>query len=594
MKYLLIILLLSISSFAFTQDDYSKRESSVMKLSKSLESNRSDVQIAEDYIKVAKDFFDKKEYSKAEDYLNRARKLYVKLKNNEKTSFVDRELAKLMETQDKTSEAVAKYKSASSLSSNKSTKEINLNDANRLSNSSDLKTQSAYIQKNIELTGKLGKRKERAEAYQQMAQNNMMLDQKDEALVNLKQALDEVKDAPKEAIEIKKEIAGLYVSDNQIDKAIVINKELIKEAQKTKDDRTEVEQLQSLSTNYMKVNEKEKSIQVLEEAYRTAIEKGNTIGAKNSLGLLTELYSEEKQTQKALDIYNDFIDRLEGLIKSDSTLMDSKAFQLQEKRISQLEKEKDLKDSLIKKQDAINYILLVLIVLILFFLVFVAKTLYSIKKKNKKIALQSLRREMNPHFIFNSLNSVNQFIAQNKELEANKYLSSYSKLMRNMMENSNKDFIPLSVELEQLREYLDLEHMRFKDKFVYEVKVDESLDTDSVYIPNMLLQPQLENAIWHGLRYRDDGGLLTLSVEAQNNKVCVRVEDNGIGIAKSKELKTKHQQNHNSRGMSNTQERIALLNDLHKLDITLRVEDKQGSNTGVLVTFCFPLINKLK
>ena len=81
------------------------------------------------------------------------------------------------------------------------------------------------------------------------------------------------------------------------------------------------------------------------------------------------------------------------------------------------------------------------------------------------------------------------------------------------MENSNKDFTPLSTELEQLKEYLDLEHMRFSDKFVYETDVDESLDTDHISVPNMLIQPQLENAIWHGLRYKESGGLLKLSVK---------------------------------------------------------------------------------
>ncbi len=95
---------------------------------------------------------------------------------------------------------------------------------------------------------------------------------------------------------------------------------------------------------------------------------------------------------------------------------------------------------------------------------------------------------MNPHFIFNSLNSVNQFIAQNNELEANKYLTSYSNLMRNMMETSNKDFISLSNELEQIKKYLDLEHLRFQDKFEYELEVDEQLDGDVSFGSDMLIQ----------------------------------------------------------------------------------------------------------
>nr|WP_255490994.1 histidine kinase [Dysgonomonas sp. 520] len=280
------------------------------------------------------------------------------------------------------------------------------------------------------------------------------------------------------------------------------------------------------------------------------------------------------------------------MIQADSTLIDTKAFQIQEGRITQLEKEKVLKDELIKKQNIFNYVLSGFILFVLVFLFFIAKALYSIKKKNKRIALQSLRREMNPHFIFNSLNSVNQFIAQNNELEANKYLSSYSKLMRNVMENSNKDFIPLSAEIEQLKEYLELEYMRFHDKFRYEINIDKDLDTDAVSIPNMLIQPQLENAVWHGLRYSEANGLLTLTVKNDGNKLSVIIEDNGIGIKRSNELKTKHQREHKSRGLTNTQERISLLNSLYNIDIFMEIKDKTADETGVIVMFSFPFLNK--
>ena len=196
---------------------------------------------------------------------------------------------------------------------------------------------------------------------------------------------------------------------------------------------------------------------------------------------------------------------------------------------------------------------------------------------------------MNPHFIFNSLNSVNQYIAQNNELEANKYLSSYSRLMRNMMQNSNKDFTPLSTELEQLKEYLDLEQMRFQDKFVYRIELDDSIDAESVAVPNMLVQPYLENAIWHGLRYRESKGTLLLSVQQKEGKLCIRVDDDGIGLTQSALLKTKHQKTHSSRGMTNTHERVCLLNSLYKAHIELNIEEKKAPDTGVVVTLCFPI-----
>jgi LytS/YehU family sensor histidine kinase len=248
---------------------------------------------------------------------------------------------------------------------------------------------------------------------------------------------------------------------------------------------------------------------------------------------------------------------------------------------------------LIAKKNAFNYFLIGAIGLLLIFFGLIAKALFSIKKKNKEIALQSLRREMNPHFIFNSLNSVNQFISQNKELEANKYLTNYSNLMRNMMENSNKDFVTISNEIEQLKKYLDLEHLRFQDKFDYKIEVDEALDTEAVFVPNMIIQPHLENAIWHGLRYRDEKGLLLLQFKLDNGKVAVIIDDNGIGLTKSNELKTQNQKVHQSRGLTNTKERIALLNDLYKKEISFQIIEKKSPETGTIVTIDFPLIEKI-
>ncbi|NDW08408.1 sensor histidine kinase [Dysgonomonas sp. 520] len=538
---------------------------------------------------MAKELVKKKDYAKAEDYFKRAKSLYVKQNNREKIAAVDREIAKVQEAQGKISEAITSYSSASKISAKKDIQAINSNDANRLSAPANLEVQAMNIQSNIGLMNSSAQRKERSQAHQQMAQINVQQGNKEEAISNLEDAL---MDEPEAAFEIQREIANVYVADNQLDKAIEINENLVEEAKKTKDVKVEIEQLQALSSNYLEAEDRSKSIDLLEQAYDLAMNTGRTIEAKNVLKQLTEQYREEKNTQKALDAYAGFMDNLETMIQADSTLIDTKAFQIQEGRITQLEKEKVLKDELIKKQNIFNYVLSGFILFVLVFLFFIAKALYSIKKKNKRIALQSLRREMNPHFIFNSLNSVNQFIAQNNELEANKYLSSYSKLMRNVMENSNKDFIPLSAEIEQLKEYLELEYMRFHDKFRYEINIDKDLDTDAVSIPNMLIQPQLENAVWHGLRYSEANGLLTLTVKNDGNKLSVIIEDNGIGIKRSNELKTKHQREHKSRGLTNTQERISLLNSLYNIDIFMEIKDKTADETGVIVMFSFPFLNK--
>jgi LytS/YehU family sensor histidine kinase len=155
--------------------------------------------------------------------------------------------------------------------------------------------------------------------------------------------------------------------------------------------------------------------------------------------------------------------------------------------------------------------------------------------------------------------------------------------MRTTMENSNKDFIPLSVELLQLKEYLQLEKMRFAEKFDYTIDIDQNLDTDSTQIPNMLIQPQLENAIWHGLRYKNKKGYVSLKIFRNYESLIIKIEDNGIGIKRSQELKTEHQKQHVSRGMTNTRERISLLNSLYHSNISLEISEKEGNESGVIV-----------
>lgn len=209
------------------------------------------------------------------------------------------------------------------------------------------------------------------------------------------------------------------------------------------------------------------------------------------------------------------------------------------------------------------------------------------KLANNLLALKSLRTQMNPHFIFNALNSVNNYIALNDERNANRYLSEFSTLMRSVLENSDEDFIPLSKELELLELYVRLEHMRFQDKFDYEINVDEQLKISEFQIPPMLLQPYIENAIWHGLRYKEEKGKLSISISAKTDEVLeICIEDDGIGRKRSMELKTKNQLRQKSKGMGNIKKRIAILNDMYKdkVDVSIADVSQDGHGTKVILT----------
>ena len=195
---------------------------------------------------------------------------------------------------------------------------------------------------------------------------------------------------------------------------------------------------------------------------------------------------------------------------------------------------------------------------------------------------------MNPHFIFNALNSVNSFIASSDERSANQYLTEFSQLMRAVLENSEQDFIPLEKEIELLQLYTKLEHFRFKDKFDYKITVDETIKISDFQIPPMLLQPYIENAVWHGLRYKAEKGHLWIDINKKSeNEITITIADDGIGRERSKELKTDNQKKQNSKGMGNIKKRVTILNEMYKDKVDVYIDDYQAiddKGTKVVVT----------
>jgi hypothetical protein len=260
------------------------------------------------------------------------------------------------------------------------------------------------------------------------------------------------------------------------------------------------------------------AVNLLKESYNISIKNGHTIEAKKSIEKLDSIYRLEGKKELSLALYKEFLMLLPELVRKDSSLIDNKIILETEEKLKVLEEEKQLKDALIKKTTNFNYWLLGSLGLLMALLGVILFIYRKLKINNKKIALQSLRREMNPHFIFNSLNSINQFIANNNELAANQYLTKFSTLMRRVMENSKDDFVLLGKEIELLQNYLELEKSRFSDKFDFIIDIDDELyANEQLYIPGMLIQPHLENAIWHGLRYKDEKGFLKLSFNKLNN-----------------------------------------------------------------------------
>ena len=201
-------------------------------------------------------------------------------------------------------------------------------------------------------------------------------------------------------------------------------------------------------------------------------------------------------------------------------------------------------------------------------------------------ALQSL---MNPHFIFNSLGSIQNYLLQNKANEASLYLSQFARLIRQNLNSANSAFISIEDETDRLMNYLSLEKLRLDDKFEFQIKVDPELHTDEVQIPSMVIQPFAENAVWHGISPKAGNGQIIISINRETEKtLIVNVEDNGIGMKQSQQYFTKN--DHISIGMETTQKRLNLICKQHKLEFHIQFSEPHPgqSNPGTKVGFNIP------
>ena len=221
-----------------------------------------------------------------------------------------------------------------------------------------------------------------------------------------------------------------------------------------------------------------------------------------------------------------------------------------------------------------------------------ARTESALQQKASELEMQALRAQMNPHFIFNSLNSINRFILQNDKFQASEYLTKFSKLVRLILQNSQNILIPLQSELEALELYLELEALRFNNHFDYKINIETDLDTSAVKVPPLIIQPYAENAIWHGLMHKEEKGHLEIEIVQQEEELLCKITDNGIGRKKAMELKSRSASAHKSMGMRITADRIAILQQKKQRDSYFSVNDlvlPDGSVAGTEVLLRIPL-----
>ena len=414
------------------------------------------------------------------------------------------------------------------------------------------------------------------------------------------------KENKKRALEEKVKVADFQNTNRSYSDEIELRKDALKDIEEISEDEeildnssplTLQKQNYKIGNAYILQKNYDEAIPYLEKSIKEADSKEDIVVQKDATRRLSEVYRDIGDYNKALLTYQQYVDLVDqDYIKKEQEISQAARFNRdianKQNRITSLETDRQLSQSIYelsneqnKRQKLIIYSLIGGLLLLLVTAYFMYKYIKQQKLANNLLALKSLRSQMNPHFIFNALNSVNSFIATNDERTANKYLSDFSQLMRSVLENSEEDFIPLEKEIELLELYTKLEHFRFKDKFEYNIKVDENVNINEFQIPPMLLQPYIENAVWHGLRYKTEKGKLDINiVQKTKDEIAITIIDDGVGRVKSKALKTENQQKQNSKGMGNIKKRVSILNEMYKDKVDVFIDDfQQADDTGTKV-----------
>ncbi len=319
---------------------------------------------------------------------------------------------------------------------------------------------------------------------------------------------------------------------------------------------------------------------------------------------LSNLYFKKSDIKNAFDylkrysLYRDtYTIKLSGLqiskIKENVLISESAEKKIELEKIEQQKKKKEIELENEQTKNTLQKSIIFGIILIMVLggiIIFYWWNQNRIKEKQKSAEMSQtlLRSQMNPHFIFNAMSVIQSYIYENDPSKSSKFLVNFSRLMRLILENSPKEFIPLETEVEILKKYLTTQKLRFEDRFIFDIDYSEDLISSRVVIPPMITQPFIENAIEHGQLHTIDGGFINVKFTSKNDMLELTITDNGIGRKKSA-LNTKSK-NHRSMAMKITEDRIGIINSKYKTSSILMVEDyNKEDETGTNVIIRLPL-----
>ena len=411
-------------------------------------------------------------------------------------------------------------------------------------------------------------------------------------------------------------IGSLYFDLGKYDLALSNYEESLETAKSIPNGRSIIDARHGIANVYAKKGNYQASISLLKQCLLEANEQKLPNQVRNLYKSLSGTYENMRNYKEALINRKQYENWKDTLI-NEAHLSQINKLKMQhetvekEKQINLLTKENEIRELQAKRQGTLNLFLLAAILLICIIaalLIYQGRmrlrnqrmlalkneelksTLY--REKLGELEMKALRAQMNPHFIFNCLNSINHMILHGKPDDASRYLTKFSKLIRMVLENSEHNTIALEDEIAMLEAYIQLEALRFKEKIKYEIEVDPEIYEQEIHVPSMILQPLVENAIWHGLMHKEGDGFMKISVQEEGNFLRCIIEDNGVGRIQAAMHKKKPQPHKNrSMGLQLTKERLNLINpDKQKELIQLYdIQSRENSSAGTRVHVSIPI-----
>ena len=569
--------------------------------------NGDDIQLANIYYIIAKRFRNKSSYKESIDYFNKALEIAKKYRRNDLLAEYYNQIGVVYRRIDQNQVALDYHIEAMKLAESLKDSfniEVSLNSIGNIN--LNLKRYHAaieYFRRSIEISIVDSNYLGQAINNNNIGEAFLGLNEPDSALHYFFISLDQNVNCQKSPIGESicyNSIGDAYIAKGHIgmalkylEKALAINK--------NQGDKRHISvSYNHLGEVYMMNGDYDIAVNYLNRGLEIGREIGSIKQMEEALRLLSHVnelqgnYKRALLMQKQSNIYKDSIINEKNIhyISTMETILESEK---QNNKIVTLSQERVSQEMKIRQQRMI----IIIIVLLAFVLAFsialiVFQNRLRSRYKTLKYQQQLLRTQMNPHFIFNALSAIQVFILENDKEKASHFLNDFAKLMRQVLRSSNHDYITLKSEIEVIGYYLKLQQLRFKNPFEYEVMIDESLDLDNVMVPPMLTQPFLENALEHGFRLKQDGGLLYIRFLKEGRSLVIEVDDNGIGIDTVIGYKKK---NHDSMAIKITKARLEILEKNAKGKTSFTIVDKKRINPvteGTLVRFVLPVINTKK